>query len=88
MSRHLALVISKREATLKPRVEGIAWMRVLIDRANGTPASRGNDPVAVVQTRLIYFRSAAQQNESRWLAAPALCAHLPRSHSASRYRTR
>src|SRR6266851_5313919 len=49
MSRHLALVTSKREATLKPRAEGIAWMRVLIDRANGTPASRGNDPVAVVQ---------------------------------------
>jgi hypothetical protein len=50
MSRHLALVTSKREAALKPRAEGIAWMRVLIDRANGTPASRGNDPV-VVQTR-------------------------------------
>ena len=26
MSRHLALVTSKREATLKPRAEGIAWM--------------------------------------------------------------
>ena len=52
MSRHLALVTSKREATLKPRAEGgIAWMRVLIDRANGTPPSRGNDPVAAVQTR-------------------------------------
>ena len=51
MSRHLALVTSKREATLKPRAEGIAWIRVLIDRANGTPASRGNDPVAAVQTR-------------------------------------
>jgi hypothetical protein len=25
MSRHLALVTSKREATLKPRAEGIAW---------------------------------------------------------------
>jgi len=43
MSRHLALVTSKREATLKPHAEGIAWMRLLIDRANGTPASRGND---------------------------------------------
>jgi hypothetical protein len=50
MSRHLALVTSKQEATLKPR-ELIAWMRVLIDRANGTLASRGNDRVAVVQTR-------------------------------------
>src|SRR3989441_1257318 len=28
MSRHLALVTSKREARLKPRAEGIAWMRV------------------------------------------------------------
>jgi hypothetical protein len=30
MSRHLALVTSKREATLKPRAEGIAWIGILI----------------------------------------------------------
>ena len=28
----------------------------------------------------ICFRSVAQQNESRWLAAPALCSYLPRIH--------
>jgi hypothetical protein len=30
MNRHLALVTSKREATLKPRAEGIAWIGILI----------------------------------------------------------
>ena len=30
MSRHLALVTSKREATLKPRAEGIEWIGILI----------------------------------------------------------
>ena len=43
MSRHLALVTSKREATLKPRAEGIAWRSKLVHHAG-----RGENSILVL----------------------------------------